>query len=33
LGISPRTIQYRMNEYREHDPSGIPAVVPTEEER
>ena len=27
LGISPRTIQYRLNEYREHDPSGLPAVV------
>ncbi|MEM6995784.1 MAG: sigma-54 dependent transcriptional regulator [Myxococcota bacterium] len=27
LGTSPRTIQYRMNEYREQTPSGKPAVV------
>lgn len=27
LGISPRTIQYRMSEYREQEPTGVPAVV------
>lgn len=27
LGTSPRTIQYRMNEYREQTPSGKPAVL------
>ncbi|MCA9711118.1 MAG: sigma-54-dependent Fis family transcriptional regulator, partial [Myxococcales bacterium] len=27
LGISTRKIQYRLNEYRERDPSGVPAVV------
>jgi two-component system response regulator HydG len=27
LGISPRKIQYRLAEYRESDPSGIPAVA------
>jgi two-component system response regulator HydG len=26
LGISTRKIQYRLNEYRERDPSGVPAV-------
>jgi two-component system response regulator HydG len=26
LGISPRKIQYRLAEYRESDPSGVPAV-------
>jgi DNA-binding NtrC family response regulator len=31
LGISPRTIQYRMNEYRSADPTGTPAVVPSDE--
>jgi DNA-binding NtrC family response regulator len=29
LGISPRKIQYRLAEYRDSDPSGIPAVVAT----
>ena len=28
LGISPRTIQYRMHDYREHEPNGLLAVVP-----
>ncbi len=28
LGISTRKIQYRLNEYRERDPSGVPAVAP-----
>ncbi len=28
LGISTRKIQYRLNEYRERDPSGVPAVRP-----
>lgn len=27
LGISTRKIQYRLNEYRERDPSGVPVVV------
>ena len=27
LGISTRKIQYRLNEYRERDPSGVPAVT------
>lgn len=27
LGISPRKIQYRLAEYREDDPSGVPAVL------
>lgn len=27
LGISTRKIQYRLNEYRERDPSGVPAVA------
>lgn len=27
LGISPRKIQYRLAEYREADPSGVPAVL------
>ena len=27
LGISPRKIQYRLAEYRDSDPSGVPAVV------
>jgi two-component system response regulator HydG len=27
LGISPRKIQYRLAEYRETDPSGVPAVI------
>ncbi len=27
LGISPRKIQYRLNEYREQDPSSVPAVA------
>ncbi len=27
LGISTRKIQYRLNEYRENDPSGVPAVT------
>ncbi len=27
LGISARTIQYRLNEYREHEPSGVPAIA------
>jgi DNA-binding NtrC family response regulator len=31
LGISPRTIQYRMNEYRELQPTGTPAIEPPEE--
>ena len=31
LGISPRKIQYRLAEYREADPSGVPAVVATKE--
>jgi two-component system response regulator HydG len=31
LGISPRTIQYRMNEYREVEPTGTPAVETPEE--
>jgi two-component system response regulator HydG len=26
LGISPRKIQYRLNEYRESEPSGVPAL-------
>ena len=26
LGISPRKIQYRLNEYRDADPSGVPAI-------
>jgi DNA-binding NtrC family response regulator len=29
LGISPRKIQYRLAEYRESGPSGVPAVKPT----
>lgn len=29
LGISPRKIQYRLAEYREAGPSGVPAVKPT----
>lgn len=29
LGISTRTIQYRMSEYRDRDPSGLPAVSPS----
>lgn len=29
LGISPRKIQYRLAEYREGGPSGVPAVKPT----
>jgi two-component system response regulator HydG len=31
LGISPRKIQYRLAEYREADPSGVPAVVANKE--
>ena len=31
LGISPRKIQYRLAEYREADPSGVPAVTSTKE--
>ncbi len=31
LGISTRKVQYRLNEYREHDPSGVPAVVVAED--
>lgn len=31
LGISPRTIQYRMTEYRDEDPNGLPAAVPSDE--
>ena len=27
LGISPRKIQYRLAEYRDADPSGVPAVA------
>jgi DNA-binding NtrC family response regulator len=27
LGISTRKIQYRLNEYRERDPSGVPVVA------
>jgi DNA-binding NtrC family response regulator len=27
LGISTRKIQYRLSEYRENDPSGLPAVL------
>jgi two-component system response regulator HydG len=29
LGISPRKIQYRLNEYRDHDPSNSPAIADT----
>jgi len=31
LGISTRKIQYRLNEYRERDPSGVPVVARGEE--
>jgi DNA-binding NtrC family response regulator len=31
LGISPRTIQYRMNEYRQVEPTGTPSIEPPEE--
>ncbi len=31
LGISPRKIQYRLAEYREADPSGVPAVLANKE--
>jgi two-component system response regulator HydG len=31
LGISPRKIQYRLNEYREQDPSSVPAILSIEQ--